>query len=372
MYSQQLTAIDGPESRFSHNVEHKIAPWGASWAVGSAALLVSCFAYLFLSAADLATRPPGFVLWAPLLTLVLAAGLFRIEYRKDYDAPLTGCLAAFFCGLCWLLTAWYTVEIWQHKALAEKVLVIGFFSLIIGFSSRPWLLIASGFPVAITYYYFAFQDAASPLDQMVSVLLLPLVSGALIVILNSLLKLALDKNQQNMTFAEKLRVINHTDDMTQIANKAGFDDVLNNALNLSDRFHTPLSLLTVNIDQFRQYNDALGYQAGNSCLRQLAQFLPKQAKRAVDFVARTGGDEFSIILPGCDEKQAIMLVDKIRAALENEGIFNPGTESRLTLSYGVAIHMSDTPESLYRKAKNAASHAKRRGGNALEVFNQTV
>lgn len=160
--------------------------------------------------------------------------------------------------------------------------------------------------------------------------------------------------------------------MTDIANRKGFDEVLKNAMHLSNRFHTPLSLVVVNLDAFQAYNRTHGEQAGDDCLKQMATFLLGQAKRSVDFVARTEGDEFSIILPGCDQHQAEMLINKVQMALQADHGQALGLASPLSLSYGLAVHHDDTPESLYRKAVQALAQAKDKGRNRYEVFNQII
>ena len=373
MHTQLLTAVDGPEVRFSSDLMHRVLTYGFIWAVASGVLALLCYGFFFLTTPGVGVYAPAFALWSPAAALLVAAILFRMEHTRGHHGEFAGVVGAFLASLSWLMIAWYVYEIWQIYYVAEKFLIVGFFSLTLAFFARSRLMIISLPQLVLAYIFFVFNDPhLSLLDQMLSVLMFPALVVVMIFTLKSLFRLAQDKNQQNVSFAEKIRIINHTDEMTGIANRKGFDEVLDNAMNLSNRFHTPLSLVVVNVDHFKDYNDALDYQAGNACLKKLAQFLPSQAKRSVDFVARTGGDEFSMILPGCDQHQAEMLVDKVQKALKQKAIANPGLGKKLTFSYGVAVHNKDTPESLYRKASQALKQAKVSGSNQCAVFNQTI
>lgn len=373
MQTQPLTAIDGPEVRFSNNLQHRVLTYGFIWAIASGVLALLCYGFFFLTTPGFGVYASGFALWSPAAALLLASVLFRMEHRRGHHGDFVGVIAAFLVSLSWLMIAWYVYEIWQIDYVAEKFLIVGFFSLTLAFFARTRLMVLSLPQLVLAYIFFVFNDPnLSLLDQVLSVLMFPALAVVMIFTLKSLLRLAQDKNEQNVSFAEKIKVINHTDEMTGIANRKGFDEVLENAMSLSNRFHTPLSLVVVNVDHFKAYNDELGYQAGNACLKKLAEFLPLQAKRSVDYVARTGGDEFSMILPGCDLHQAEMLVEKVQAALKEQGIANPGTGKKLSLSYGIAVHNKDTSESLYRKAEQALKQAKANGHNHFEVFNQTI
>lgn len=360
-----------PASASAHNKRY-IFP-GILWA--SAVSLLALIAYLtFFFQNDSNTLSiPGVVIWAPISSLALAFVLFRSDAQSNFSNTLYGSLAAFFCALSWASMALYLLDIWQLNKSSLQLVSIGILSLGLAFFPRKTVLLAATLPLACLYFFLCFKlSEPNFIEHLLNLVLLPSCFVVLLYSLRFLTMTAYANSSQNKDYAEKIRRINQTDDMTQVANRKGFDETLTNALNLSNRFHTPLSLLTVNIDHFQQYNDALGYQAGNTCLKQLADFLQNQAKRSVDTVTRTGGDEFSIILPGCDQHQAQMLAEKIQRGLSEQGIYNPGKEAKLTLSFGIACHQGDTPESLYRKATQALGQAKLKGENSTEVFCQLV
>jgi diguanylate cyclase (GGDEF)-like protein len=130
---------------------------------------------------------------------------------------------------------------------------------------------------------------------------------------------------------------NH-DALTGLANRRMFDSALEvewaNAVNT----RAPLSLIMLDIDYFKQYNDHYGHIRGDECLKQVAQLLSQSATRSRDFFARYGGEEFVLILPECDEKAALQVAQRCRALINEAAI--PHAKSQIsehvTISLGVA------------------------------------
>ena len=98
--------------------------------------------------------------------------------------------------------------------------------------------------------------------------------------------------------AETLRRISNVDALTGVANRRRFDDALDTEWRRGRRAGDPLSLLMVDVDHFKLYNDRYGHPAGDACLRRVADALGKVGVRPADLVARYGGEEFALILPG--------------------------------------------------------------------------
>jgi diguanylate cyclase (GGDEF)-like protein len=134
-----------------------------------------------------------------------------------------------------------------------------------------------------------------------------------------------------------LQIIAHTDKLTNLANRHHFDDLLTQEFKRAQRAHTPLSLLLMDLDFFKQFNDHYGHPAGDACLRSVAQVLSTLIVRAGDLAARFGGEEFVILLPNTDHKGAMAVAERIRKAIEELGL--PHGRSPLgvvTASLGVA------------------------------------
>ena len=93
---------------------------------------------------------------------------------------------------------------------------------------------------------------------------------------------------------------------------------------LAVRNQTPLALLMIDVDHFKQYNDRLGHQAGDACLRALATTLSKRVSRPADMVGRFGGEEFAVLMPDTPLEGARHVGEMIRLAIQNLGIAHPG------------------------------------------------
>lgn len=127
-----------------------------------------------------------------------------------------------------------------------------------------------------------------------------------------------------------------------------------------------MSLLMIDIDYFKKYNDLYGHLAGDEILRKIAAFL-KSSVRETDIVARYGGEEFAIILLLQDKEQAKEVAERIRAGVENISVDVNNTTTKVTISIGVASLPDDgkTPDELLAKADKALYEAKQRGRNCV-------
>ncbi|MDI1253007.1 sensor domain-containing diguanylate cyclase [Thermomonas sp.] len=114
---------------------------------------------------------------------------------------------------------------------------------------------------------------------------------------------------------KELEALSLTDALTEIANRRLFDQRLDVEWNDSRRSGKPLSLLIVDIDWFKQYNDLYGHPAGDACLKQIAGVLQGAARRSRDVAARLGGDEFGLLLPDTDAATAQALARELEAAV---------------------------------------------------------
>jgi len=142
-----------------------------------------------------------------------------------------------------------------------------------------------------------------------------------------LLQLASELEKSNARLAQ-LAV---TDGLTQIANRNAFDEQLDGQLQLMFRMSRPLSLLMLDIDYFKQYNDRHGHQAGDEALKKVASLL-RMTARVTDVVARYGGEEFAVVLPNTDEEGAMQMAQRFTTAIRA----HPWPHGTLTVSMGVA------------------------------------
>jgi diguanylate cyclase (GGDEF)-like protein len=164
----------------------------------------------------------------------------------------------------------------------------------------------------------------------------------------------------------QLERLSATDGLTGLANRRLFDQQLHQEWQRSMRTQLPLSLLLVDIDHFKRYNDHYGHVTGDACLRQVAVILSDCAQRAGELVARYGGEEFAVLLPGTDREAAMAVAQRCMDELAKARIehANSTVSSHLTWSIGVATVLASPdllPESLVRCADEALYRVKGSG-----------
>lgn len=176
-----------------------------------------------------------------------------------------------------------------------------------------------------------------------------------------------------MQFAQSLvlQQLLSTDAMTGIANRRRFDAALEREWRRCQRVGTPLSVLMIDVDHFKAYNDHCGHPQGDACLRQVARLLFETIGRPGDLVARYGGEEFICLLPDVGMAGALSVANKLSAALRHADIAHPRSPAgpRLTVSIGVATakDLSGRPESLVAYADKLLYAAKAAGRNQVKV-----
>lgn len=164
---------------------------------------------------------------------------------------------------------------------------------------------------------------------------------------------------------ESLRTAVRIDELTQVANRASFDERLSEAIEHFKRYQELFCLLMIDIDHFKDINDTHGHQAGDRILKGVATKL-KASIRGSDFLARYGGEEFGLILPKTNLESGVEVADKIREAIEFSKFNLDGNWLKVTVSAGVAqANRQDTDETLLKRADKALYQAKETGRNRV-------
>ena len=176
---------------------------------------------------------------------------------------------------------------------------------------------------------------------------------------------------ENALHYEEVKNLSLTDGMTNLHNYRYFSIRLKEELNRAKRNKAKVSLLILDIDHFKNYNDTLGHQAGDEALRTLGRVL-KSTVRDEDVVSRYGGEEFCIILPGISKNDITPLGERVRRIIELHQFYKERVQptGRLTVSLGGATYPDDAKESdeLIQKADQALYRAKNLGRNQLIIF----
>jgi diguanylate cyclase (GGDEF)-like protein len=183
-----------------------------------------------------------------------------------------------------------------------------------------------------------------------------------------LLSILKQKNAQLQKANHVLKNLACRDGLTRLHNHRYFQDFLNFEIHRSHRNQETFALIFADLDYFKQYNDSNGHLEGDNLLRQMAEILQKTIRRS-DMIARYGGEEFVIILPSTSKKNACLVGEKIRRAVESypfEGRkFQPG--GKVTISVGIAGFPEDGEDraALIQSADEAMYRAKRGGRNRV-------
>jgi diguanylate cyclase (GGDEF)-like protein len=161
-----------------------------------------------------------------------------------------------------------------------------------------------------------------------------------------------------------------TDPLTELVNRRGFTELLDVELERASRSGQPLSLVTADLDGFRAVNKRLGHLAGDDVLERTARVF-ERTRRRIDALARIGGEEFAVLLPDTREREAFVLAERLRVAVEREF---EGEAIPLTMSLGVASAPKDAHQSdrLMGAADQSRHAAKRLGRNRTVIFSAEV
>ncbi|MDR2966254.1 MAG: diguanylate cyclase, partial [Treponema sp.] len=178
--------------------------------------------------------------------------------------------------------------------------------------------------------------------------------------------------QNQMKMLNQLRTIEQLsmmDQLTNLPNRRNFDNRLNKEWDAARREKMPLSLLVMDVDRFKNYNDTYGHQQGDVALQVVAKIITQLLKRPTDFASRWGGEEFTALLPHTELTGAMNIAEDIRCTVENTEISHSnGSKSKVTISIGVntKIPERDSPlEDFISRADKALYKAKEDGRNRV-------
>ncbi|WP_296895502.1 GGDEF domain-containing protein [Thiobacillus sp.] len=179
------------------------------------------------------------------------------------------------------------------------------------------------------------------------------------------------KTEEQLVILQKeLEALSFKDGLTGVANRRMFDSILEVEWAHARRNNQPLSVIMLDIDYFKQYNDCYGHIEGDACLKRVAQTLNSAATRARDLFARFGGEEFVLVLPGTDEGSAAKIAERCRSLIFKEQI--PHAQSPvsqiLTVSLGVGTIIpshQDDPLAFVETVDKRLYQAKQHGRNCI-------
>lgn len=246
-------------------------------------------------------------------------------------------------------------------------------------SVRFWLQSAAiGVLFTLCHFVFTADRALSPVPSpFVDVMFGGSVLGVLTLsaVFSFMFRREIDHAERElMQHNRTLSALSCTDALTGLPNRRKFDETLVSEWGRARRNAQPLSLIMCDVDHFKLYNDTLGHQAGDLCLKRVAAALASVVVRPADLVARYGGEEFAVILPETDARGARDLAERLRKAIDALQLEHvPEHETPyLTISFGVSTApgalAEGSPDSLLRKADEALFMAKDLGRNRVHYL----
>lgn len=174
---------------------------------------------------------------------------------------------------------------------------------------------------------------------------------------------------RNAQLHEKVQKMAITDQLTALYNRRGFVEFGQRLFESAHRFRHSLAIIALDIDYFKNVNDACGHVAGDLVLQQISEILLRKIRK-VDLLARMGGDEFTILLPETDAFQALQISERLRAQVEDALLVTGKGDVQVTISLGISrmSTQTDTLEALMDWADQALYEAKQAGRNRVRML----
>jgi diguanylate cyclase (GGDEF)-like protein len=348
--------------RFADDRRRALLMMGLGAVAGVLNFLVELHAYLHNASSFEALIPPFATIWLPIVGLLLirrmrTPGLLEILLIAGITVGMTMRLV--------MVSLHPDMPSIGPTVMVGLVFVI-YLYLPISFTSS--LALAAVFSVGAPLWWSLLQGAALPADQLYRTLVWLLLANAFGCIAASSLHRSL-----RMQFSQSLLLqqLLSTDSLTGIANRRRFDSALTREWRRCRRTGTPLSLLMIDVDHFKPYNDQFGHQQGDDCLRQVARLLVDGAGRPGDLVARYSGEEFLCLLPDSGMAGALAVANRLISTIRQADIPHPRSPAgaRLTISIGAATvkDLSGEPDALMAFADKLLYAAKAAGRNQVKV-----
>ncbi len=186
----------------------------------------------------------------------------------------------------------------------------------------------------------------------------------------STLRILQEKKSELKSLVKKLQISSYQDSLTLVANRRAFDEAFEREWSRAMRETSPLSLVFIDLDYFKQYNDFYGHLAGDDCLKEVAQTLKNISQRPTDLFARYGGEEFVLLLPNTDATGAIHIAEKLRRKVMALNLEHQASKvcDFVTISLGIATTIpmiKHQPRDFIHGADRALYTAKKQGRNQV-------
>jgi len=301
-------------------------------------------------------RFPPAALWGPAVVVAVALTIFLDNARARVIV-----VGAVFAAQALLILA----ALVQHRKVTpgrgQYVLMAGFAIVLVVFAGRIVAALRGTFDVAMIF-------SGTPVEQvsfMVAVLMPMLLAMGLVLMVEE--RAGAELKEAN----RRLEELSVTDALTGLSNRRHFDRLLASEWSRAARRGCPFTVLMVDVDHFKRFNDRYGHLAGDDCLARIAGVLKTFTRRSGDVAARYGGEEFAIVYSDMPADVAARMAETVRQGVE--GLAIPHEDSpfgRVTLSVGVATMAASrdiAAEAVLKRADEALYEAKASGRNVVRA-----
>lgn len=256
------------------------------------------------------------------------------------------------------------------------LLVVVFFTFVGGFYygsiSGLLTLLYCGYFFSQTGKLFYYTDV-----DLYKIIVIFVAVIAMVVMVGRLKKQVDSRTQELEQLNEKFRLLSTVDGLTGILNRRCFEETIIQEWRRSFRGKVPIAIVMIDVDYFKKYNDTYGHQAGDECLRQIAEIMAKHVHRSGDYIARYGGEEFIVLLSNTTISGAAKVGEDIRLLIENLRLPHKSSDVSpyVTVSVGVMSLIPEADrcvEDLVKKADQALYYAKRHGRNCVISYSDNI
>ena len=251
--------------------------------------------------------------------LILAILLYSFYARKEIYLQIVASIGVFAIGITIIIMLMIISSDPSQKYYVGLMLVTFYGYLAVGLRFRYATF--AGWAIAIAYFIMSFLLVRPEFHFLISNTFTLFFANLIGMIGNFLFEKSIRRNflLSNLISIDKeeLEKLSVTDELTKLANRRYFEDFLDKEWNSAIRYKYPISLLMIDIDFFKNYNDHYGHRAGDECLIKIASALKDFERRHGDLVARYGGEEFMVILSGTDADNGRRIAEEIRKKIMN-------------------------------------------------------
>jgi len=253
--------------------------------------------------------------------------------------------------------------------------------ILINYNTKGWerifldisvILINMALVVLFRFQREIFTSLTAQGQFMDWIVTVPVVSGFIIILLIAFEKAYETERIMNEKKSRELERLSQTDYLTGLYNRAHLDEKLAFLHDVYLRTKNPYSIIMMDIDYFKAYNDLYGHPDGDTCLQIFGSRLKKRINRTTDWAYRYGGEEFLVLLGFSDAKGAEVVAKQIQQDLAREAVPHGGSiiHDYVTVSIGIATVMNEnqTPEAVLKSADQALYHSKENGRNCISLF----